>query len=97
MSIFTAFVWSKNEDISFALPSLDVTHNKFVVNAALQIILNHIRKVLPNVKETSCLSDGAASQFKQRFNFRNLIEISKEHNIDLSWHFFCHGSWKRCC
>ena len=87
LSMFTAFVWSKNENISFALLSLDVTHDKFVVNAAMQIILNHIKKVLPNVKEISCLSDGAASQFKQRFNFRNLIEISKEHNIDLSWHF----------
>ena len=87
LSIFTAFVWSKNENISFALPSLDATHGKFVVNATLQIILNHIKKVLPNVKEISCLSDGAASQFKQRFNFRNLLEISKEHKIDLSWHF----------
>ena len=93
LSIFTAFVWSKNENFSFALPSLDLTHDKFVVDAALKIILNHIATVLPHVNEINCFSDGAASQFKQRFHFRNLIEIANEHYISLSWHFFAtsHG------
>lgn len=93
LSIFTAFVWSKNGNFSFALPSLDVTHSKFVVDAALNLILNHIETILPNVKEVHCFSDGAASQFKQRFHFRNLIEIATNHDIQLSWHFFAtsHG------
>ena len=93
LSIFTAFVWSKKENFSFALPSADVSHDKFVVNAALEIILNHIKIVLPNVKEINCFSDGAASQFKQRFLFRNLIHISNERKIRLNWHFFAtsHG------
>jgi len=64
LSIFTAFVWSKKQNFPFALPSLDVTHDKFVVDAALKIILQHIKVVLPNVKEINCFSDGAASQFK---------------------------------
>ncbi|CAF0957579.1 unnamed protein product [Didymodactylos carnosus] len=72
LPIFTAFVWSKGENFSFAVPSLDVTHDKFVVDSALKIILNHIETVLPNVEEINCFSDGAASQFKQRFHFRNL-------------------------
>ena len=88
LSIFTAFVWSKKENFSFALPSADVSHDKFVVNAALEIILNHIKIVLPNVKEINCFSDGAASQFKQRFLFRNLIHVSNERKIRLNWHFF---------
>ena len=93
LSIFTAFVWSKSQNISFALPLLDLTHDKFVVNAALGIILNHIGTVLPNVKEVNCFSDGTASQFKQRFLFRNLIEINNERKIKISWHFFAtsHG------
>ena len=93
LSIFTAFVWSKKETFSFALPSSDITHDKFVVDAALKIILNHIKSVLPNVKERNCFSDGAASQFKQRFHFRNLIQIANQYNIDFSWNFFAtsHG------
>ncbi|CAF3880707.1 unnamed protein product, partial [Didymodactylos carnosus] len=48
---------------------------------------------LPNVKEVDCFSDGAASQFKQRFLFRNLLRIANERIIELSWHFFAtsHG------
>ena len=59
----------------------------------MEIILNHIETVLPNVKEINCFSDGAASQFKQRFHFRNLTRIADEHRISLSWHFFAtsHG------
>ncbi|CAF3259812.1 unnamed protein product [Rotaria sp. Silwood2] len=93
LSIFTAYVWSKNENFAFALPSSDITHDKFVVDAALEIILNHIVTILPNIKVVDCFSDGAASQFKQRFHFRNLVQIANEHNIDLSWHFFAtsHG------
>ncbi|CAF1300842.1 unnamed protein product [Rotaria socialis] len=93
LSIITAFVWSKSDNFSFALPSLDLTNDKFVVNAALEIILNHIKTVLPNVVEINCFSDGAASQFKQRFLFRNLIEINNERKIKMSWHFFAisHG------
>ncbi|CAF1100880.1 unnamed protein product [Didymodactylos carnosus] len=93
LSIFTAFVWSKNENFSFALPSLDVAHDKFVVDSRLEIILNHIKTVLPNVKGINCFSDDAAVQFKQRFHFRNLIQIANEHKINLSWHFFAtsHG------
>ena len=88
LSIFTAFVWSKKGNFSFALPSLDVSHDKIVVNVALEIILNHIGTVLPNVKEINCFSNRAASQFKQRFLFRNLIQTSDEHKIKLRWHFF---------
>ena len=93
LSIFTAFAWSRKGNFSFALPSLDVSHDKFVVNAALEIVLNLIRTLLPNVKEINCFSDGAASQFKQRFLFRNLIQISNERKIKLHWHFFAtsHG------
>ena len=77
----------------YALPSLDVTHDKFVVSSALEIVLNHLESVIPNVKEIKCFSDGAASQSKQRFHFRNLVRIANERRIDLSWHFFAtsHG------
>ncbi|CAF1049158.1 unnamed protein product [Didymodactylos carnosus] len=93
LSIFTAFVWSKSENFSFALPSSDLTHDKFAVDSALKIILNHIETVFPNVEEINCFSGGATSQFKQRFHFRNLTRIADERKINLSWRFFAtsHG------
>ncbi|CAF1142422.1 unnamed protein product [Didymodactylos carnosus] len=93
LSIFTAYVWSKSHGLSFALPSLDVTHDKFVVNSALEIILNHLNTVLLNLKEINFFSGGAAGQFKQRFHSRNLVQIAHEHKINLSWNSFAtsHG------
>lgn len=93
ISIFTAFVWTANETFSFALPSMDLTHDKFVVDSALKIILDHLKTSLPNLKEVAFFSDGAASQFKQRFHFRNLMIISHEHQLTLTWNFFAtsHG------
>ena len=38
-------------------------------------------------------SDGAGSQFKQRYLFRNLTRLSIDHNLNLSWNYFAtsHG------
>ena len=93
LSIFTAFVWSRSKTCSYGVPSLDVTHDKFVVSSVLEIILNHLESVIRNVKEINCFYDGTASQFKQRFHFRNLVRIANERRIALSWHFFAtsHG------
>ncbi|CAF2965366.1 unnamed protein product [Rotaria sp. Silwood2] len=93
LSIFIAFLWSRSKTFSYALPSLDVIHDKFVVSSALEIILNHLVSVISNVKEINCFFGGAASQLKQRFHFRNLVRIANERRIDSSWHFFAtsHG------
>ncbi|CAF1214726.1 unnamed protein product [Didymodactylos carnosus] len=88
-----SYIRSKSEGFSFALPSSDISHDKYVVNSALELILNHIKTILPNLKEVSFFNEGAASQFKQRFHFRNLIRLSSEYKIRTSWHFFAtsHG------
>ncbi|CAF1301997.1 unnamed protein product [Didymodactylos carnosus] len=93
LSIFTAYVWSKSLGFSFTHPSNDVSHDKFVVNSAIEIILNELKTHVPNLKQIDFFSDGAASQFKQRFTFRNLIQIAHEYKIALSWNFFAtsHG------
>ncbi|CAF1442626.1 unnamed protein product [Didymodactylos carnosus] len=69
------------------------SHDKFVVKSAIEIILNELKTHVPNLKQIDFFSDGAASQFKQRFMFRNLIQIAHEYKIALSWNFFAtsHG------
>ncbi|CAF1047601.1 unnamed protein product [Didymodactylos carnosus] len=93
MSILTGYVWSKSGGFGFALPSLDVSHNKFVVNSALELILNHLKTLLRNLKGINFFSDGAASQFKQRYHFRNLVSLASEYKISMHWCFFAtsHG------
>ncbi|CAF4454979.1 unnamed protein product, partial [Didymodactylos carnosus] len=52
LSIFTAYVWSKSQGFSFMLPSNDVSHDKFVVNSATEIILNELKTHVPSLKQT---------------------------------------------
>ncbi|CAF1376703.1 unnamed protein product, partial [Didymodactylos carnosus] len=88
LSIFTAYVWSKSQGFPFTLPSNDVSHDKFVVNSAIEIILNKLKTHVRNLIQIDFFSDGAVTQFEQRFMFRNLIQIAHEYKIALSWNFF---------
>ncbi|CAF1181277.1 unnamed protein product [Didymodactylos carnosus] len=102
LSILTPYVWSKSQGFSFTPPSNDVPHDKFVINSTIEIILNELKTHVPNLKQIDSFSDGATSQFKQRFMFRNLIQIAHEYKIALSWNFFAtsHGKggdvWTKC-
>ena len=83
LSIFTVFVWSKNENFSFALSTLDVTHDKSVVESTLKIILNYIEAVLPNEKEINHFRMVLLLSLEP-FHFRNLTRIANERKINFS-------------
>ncbi|CAF1275201.1 unnamed protein product [Rotaria sordida] len=93
ISIFTAHAWCGPLNFSFALPSDNITHNKYCVNTCLDYIIGELKQYLPDLKTIKFFSDGAASQFKQRFLFRNLIRLSIDCDLNLSWSFFAtsHG------
>lgn len=47
----------------------------------------------PQIEEVGFFSDGASSQFKQRYLFTNLTFMFKKHKIFATWNFFAtsHG------
>ncbi|CAF4443892.1 unnamed protein product, partial [Rotaria magnacalcarata] len=61
--------------------------------AGLGDILKENDRKLPSLDELIIFSDGSASQFKQRFLFKNLSYLAKKFDVILSWHFFAtsHG------
>ncbi|CAF2377023.1 unnamed protein product [Rotaria sp. Silwood2] len=93
ISIFTAHAWCGPLDFSFALPSDNISHNKYCINTCLGYIIGELKQYLPDLKTIIFFSDGAASQFKQRFLFRNLTRLSIDYDLNLSWSFFAtsHG------
>ncbi|CAF1513785.1 unnamed protein product [Adineta steineri] len=93
ISIFTAHASCGSLKFSFALPSNNITHDKYCINTCLDYIINELKQYLPNLKTIMFFSDGASSQFKQRFLFRNLSILSINHNLNLSWSYFAtsHG------
>lgn len=50
-----------------------------------------------NVKKLYFFSDGAGSQYKNKFNFFNLIYFEKGYNVKAEWHFFATSHGKGAC
>lgn len=94
LSLFTAHAWCRNSSSrSFVFVSSHVEHNKYSIHAALEHLLCALQRSEDKMQEIVFFSDGAASQFKQRFLFKNLSHLSRMYNVLMSWHFFAtsHG------
>ncbi|CAF1608935.1 unnamed protein product, partial [Didymodactylos carnosus] len=97
LSIFTAYAWCSGSGgdvgFSFGLVSNNTTHDKFSVATCLDVIVNEIKSYVPDVNEIIFFSDGAASQFKNRFLLRYLTYMMDDNAVDISWNFFAssHG------
>ena len=60
----------------------------------MEHIFDTLKRKYPSIKEIDVFSDGAASQFKQRFLFSNLHKLQDDFELDeLRWHYFAtsHG------
>ncbi|KAL5007356.1 hypothetical protein ScPMuIL_016162 [Solemya velum] len=56
-------------------------------------IFTDLKNKYPNIPQIDIFSDGASSQFKQRYLFSNLHPWEQEFDVGLRWHFFAtsHG------
>ena len=97
LSIFTAHVWAGTSTYPMIVVSDDPAHNKYTVVKCLEHVLSRLKKLLPLVKQVDVFSDGSASQFKQRYLFKNLSYLANDFDVGLSWNFFAshHGKGKR--
>lgn len=93
VSLFNAVVWSgpNSTVLNYSLASDDVSHDKYSIYVYLTEIMMDIKKRFPLLKTVNIFSDGAASQFKQRFAFANLTFLSNDFDVDLIWNFFSSG------
>ena len=66
----------------------DLTHTKNSVYIFMEYIMKHIREKFPSIRVLNVFSDGAGSQFKQRFLFWNLHYWEQDHHLKLTWNFF---------
>ena len=93
-TIFTAHAWIDSDSSeSMVLVSDDLNHSKQSVYVFMQYIFNHLKSKCPDMKVINIFSDGASSQFKQKFLFSNLYAWEQEHDLTIIWNFFAtsHG------
>ena len=99
-TLFTAIVYYRPavgedvEHISYGVISDELTHDKKAVYSINKAILAAVSLKLPwEIEHVHYWSDGAASQFKNRFNFCNLMYHELDFKCTADWSFFAtaHG------
>lgn len=84
---------------SFVVLSEYVNHDATSVHLYNTKMINYLKKKFGqnNVKKLYFFSDGAGSQYKNKFNFINLLNHNKDFGIDFEWHFFATAHGKGAC
>lgn len=95
ITVFTAVVWISDRTKSYVVVSDELQHGKKAVSTFLSALVNDIVKTNPAFRELHVFSDGAASQFKNKYNWFFLSTTLKQMipEVSIAWHFFAtsHG------
>ena len=77
----------------FAIVSDNLNHTKEAVYTFMSFLISKLTEKYKSIKVINVFSDGAASQFKQRYLFSNLHECENEFSMTFIWNFFAtsHG------
>ena len=94
ITVFTAVLWIAERCESYAIISDSLDHNKEAVCAFLCKILDDVQEKYPAIKKIHIFTDGAASQFKNKYIFCFIcVKLPALYDIHISWDFFAtsHG------
>ena len=61
------------------------------------IILNVVKKDLPQIEKLIYFSDGCSGQYKNHKNFTNLLHHYHDYALYAEWHFFAMSHGKNAC
>ena len=97
-TLFTAVVYYQADNElrhqSYTLVSDELTHDKNAVIAFNKVLLEDLKKQIPfTLTHVHYWSDGAASQFKNKFCFVNMLFHEHDFGCTMDWSFFetAHG------
>lgn len=84
---------------NFVIFSENLQHDSVAVHLFNGKLISHLQKKFGHnkVKKMFYFSDGAASQYKNKYNFLNLMNHKKDFGIDAEWHFFATSHGKGAC
>ena len=80
--------------ICYAPVASDLVHDKYEVATFMDYIIRDLKNTCPEMNSISFFSDGAASQFKNKYLFENITHYQDTYNLQhVSWNFFAtsHG------
>ena len=74
-----------------------MNHETNTVHAFLEVIIKHIKTVMPTLIDIQYFSDGASSQYKNYKNLVNLCCHKDDFGIPAQWNFFATSHGKSPC
>lgn len=84
--------------LSFVVISEDLRHDSITVSLFISKMIDFLRtEQSMSVNKIYFISDGAASQYKNRKNFASLCHFKQKYNIVVEWHFFATSHGKGPC
>ena len=72
-------------------------HSTAMVHAFLKTLVPLLKQTHPQLEELIYWSDGCAAQYKNRYNFINLLYHMADFGIRAQWHFFATSHGKGAC
>ena len=94
ISIFTALLSTKNKQTAIAIVTDELRHDKFTVFSCNKLIMSSTQQSEP-IHRLHIFSDGAGSQFKNRYTLSFILSPEEIHNDlkEIDWSFFAtsHG------
>lgn len=86
---------NKNEivPLNLVITSDNLTHNTTAVYSFQEVLISFLKNKIPDISKIIYFSDGAASQYKNRYNLVNLLYHEEDFQIKAEWHYFAtsHG------
>lgn len=96
-TLHTAMVYYSTDGVpgskSYCVLSNYNKHDTIAVHSFIKPVFDDLKSFKPEIKNVIFLSDGAASQYKNRKNMSALCKFKKIHDLNVEWHFSasCHG------
>lgn len=85
--------------VNYVIISEKVSHDASSVHLFNSKLIQFLKNKFgaDKIKKISYFSDGAASQYKNKYNFANLINHKNDFNVDAEWNFFATSHGKGAC
>ena len=90
IGLFTAVGWigTKKKKATFIMANGDHTHSKQQVFYYMKLIVKELKEINPQLDYVRFVTDGAASQFKNRFILSTLLTAERDFGLKCQWDFF---------
>lgn len=87
----------KIENLNFVIISEVLNHDATAVHIFITLMMQFAFEKIGILKHITFCTDGAGSQYKNRFNFLNMCYLKEEYGTDTEWVFFASGHGKGPC